>query len=210
MNIQVFIGVIGSGKDHHASQLVETGDYSRVDFKDALLDLASDIAGYDVREDYVWFKSHVVGLRRPNNPLATGMLESEWKDITTRHPGLMTGRDFLTRLGTEGMRKRDEYYWVKQFTRSATLILAEGKSVVNADCRFFNEIQSIMDMKDVDGRMSPAKFTFCNFKSTRYDANLNHASEKLAQTLLAIGLKDEQEIELKHFQEAQSRMGKGA
>lgn len=205
-----FIGVIGAGKDYRAGQLAEQEGAVRVDFKDALLDLASDIAGYDVRVNYDWFKGHVVGVRPGSNPLTSAFIDSEWKDIERRYPQIMTGRRLLTRLGTEGMRKRDENYWVNAFYSSAVQALALGKPVVNADCRFFNEIRAIkniMSVEDSSETLVPSRFVFCNFKSARYNPRLEHASERLAQTLLGLGLEDGQEIDDAHFARAAEILG---
>ncbi len=196
--VTAFIGVIGSGKDYRANALSEQG-HKRIDFKDALLDMASDIAGYDVRGDYEWFKAHAVGVMRPSNPLAEGMLNSEWFDILRKHPDMMTGRKLLTRLGTEGMRKRDEEYWAKQWEAKTLEATREGFSVVTADCRFLNEVARVRGMP------VPAKIVFCNYKSERYDPRYDHASERLAQDLLALGLGDGQEIELEHFLKVKER-----
>lgn len=200
-SITSFIGVIGSGKDYRANLLVDQGNCDRVDFKDGLISLASDIAGYDIRKDYDWFKHHVVGVHRSSNPLLDGMLHSEWKELLAKHPDLMTGRRLLTRLGTEGMRKRDSNYWVKQFLQSADEAVKKNRIVANADCRFMNEVSAI---KNTDRSSS---FIFCNYKSPRYDKNLDHASEKLAQALLSLNLEDGQQIYNDHFEQAAKILG---
>ena len=194
-DIIAFIGVIGSGKDHRARQLVDL-NYRRIDFKDDLLDLASDIAGYDVREEYDWFKENPVGLRRPSNQLSEAMARSQVKKMLCRWPELMTGRRLLTRLGTEGMRKRDDGYWVDRFVLAAKPVLAAGMSVVVADCRFANEIETINRIG------CRASFVFCDYRSNRYDSSLPHASERLAQAMLTLGLKDGEEIGQDHLARA--------
>lgn len=194
--VVAFIGVIGSGKDYSANKLVETGYYERVDFKDGLLDLASDIVGYDVRADYDWFKKYPVGVMRPANILQEPGYEKVNEVFLAEHPLTMTGRRLLTRLGTEGMRKRDENYWVKQFISAADKVRAKGKVIATADCRFFNEIRAVQYMDP------NAKFIFCDYRSSRYNPSLDHASEHLAQRLLAQGLKDGDEIKQVHIDEA--------
>lgn len=193
--IYSFIGVIGSGKDVRATRLANIGA-ARVDFKDGLLDLASDIAGYDVRLEYEWFKKNIVGVKRPPNKFQEAFVFTDRRQIMNENPDVMTGRRLLQRLGTEGMRKRDEDYWVNQYTSRVRDILARGRAVATADCRFPNEVLAIQRLD------SKAQFVFCDYRSERYDPTSNHPSEHLAQRLLAMGLKHEQIIEKQHFFDA--------
>ena len=195
--IVAYIGVIGSGKDFSANKLVTEKGYVRLYFKDALLDMASDLAGYDVRADYDFFKEHIVGVRRSENPFKLSFARSDCVDMQNEHPDLMTGRRLLQRLGTEVMRKRDPDYWAEAFTASARKILKSDKSIVCADCRFKNEVDAIRGI--VGYKFFTARFIFCDYKSGRYDPASKHASEKMAQTLLALGLKDQEPIEDGHF-----------
>lgn len=203
-----FIGVIGSGKDYRAGRMilgrmVPDPQITRVDFKDDLLDMVSDIVGYDVRKDYEWFKEHPVGVMRPSNPLAEAFLRSEWKAILEKYPNIITGRMLLQRVGTEAIRNRHPNYWIDRFDEKAQdFMLGAGSDIVNADTRFFNEVERLMS------ETFRAKFIFCNFKSERYNPNFDHPSEHLAQTFVHMGLEDGQEIPLGHFYEAARRMGK--
>jgi len=207
MSITVHIGVIGSGKDYRSGRLEESG-YGRADFKDALLDMVSDIAGYDVRADYEWFKDHPVGVMRPANPLAEAFLRSEWKDILQKHPEIITGRRLLQRVGTEAIRKRHPNYWVDQFVAKAEKTLSEGRGVANSDCRFFNEIESIKNFpRGVLGGRVSSTFIFCDFRSARYNPKFDHASERLAQTFLGMGLRDGEIITDYQFSRAAEIMG---
>jgi hypothetical protein len=187
--ITSFIGVIGSGKDHRAIELEKHG-FVRIDFKDSLVELASDIAGYDIKEDYEWFKTNIVGVKRPGNQFAEGFIHADLRALATENPDLMTGRRLLQRLGTEGMRKRDPEYWVNRFVDK--VIKVGAVNIVNADCRFMNEVERLSRVK--------AKFIFCDYHSSRYDATSKHESERLAQSLLQLGLKDGQEITAEHFE----------
>lgn len=198
-DITAFLGVIGSGKDFCADSLVRQG-HTRIAFKDGLLNLASDIVGYRVDADYDWFKEHVVGMRRPTNPLLECLAHADAQALQRKNPEIMTGRRLLTRLGTEGMRSRDPDYWAKQFVSAARAELACGKSVVNSDCRFLNEVAAIRRLS------SSSRFFFCNFKSPRYTATFDHESERLAQTLLRLGLRDGQEILDEDFARAEKEL----
>lgn len=194
-NITVFIGVIGSGKDYRADELSKQG-HVRIDFKDELLDMASDISGYDVRQNYNWFKSHIVGIHPSSNPLSDAFINSEQKELLTKYPDLITGRKLLQRLGTEAMRSRDQDYWANQFIKKALSVIDQGGKVVNADCRFMNEYYAI---RKIDPE---SQFVFCNYKSSRYDAKFDHGSEKLAQTFLRLNLVDGDELHPEYFETA--------
>ena len=198
--IVAHVGVIGGGKDYRANELAKIG-YERIDFKDALLDLASDIAGYDVREDYDWFKSNVVGVRRPSNRFQEAFVFTDTRELIGRSPEVLTGRRLLTRLGTEGMRKRDKDYWVKQFAKKAHMAFNAGKCAVSADCRFLNEVAVVAKIAVTH------EFVFCDYRSERYNPTLEHASEKLAQALLSLGLKDGHIITQQEFNAAAVILG---
>ena len=194
--IIVYMGVVGSGKDYQSGLKVKEG-FARVDFKDGLLDMASDLVGYDIREHYDFFKENIAGyVPSVEYPDKTFRLQCE--SLIDAYPTVMTGRRLLQRLGTEVMRKRDEDYWVKCFLKD---VVKHGK-VVNGDCRFMNEVRAIKSLP------CESKFIFCNFKSLRYDGYLNHTSEKLAQALLKQRLGDLQEIDDYHFKEAENLMDK--
>ena len=191
-----YIGVVGSGKDYQSDLKVKEG-FVRVDFKDALLDMASDLAGYDVRKDYDFFKENVVGFKLNKDNTDNHYL-LKCIDLMNKYPMLMTGRRLLQRLGTEVMRKRDKDYWVKCFLES----VVKYGSAVNGDCRFMNEVRAIKSLP------CESKFIFCNYKSPRYDGYSSHTSEKLAQALLKQKLGDLQEIDGYHFKEAEKSMNK--
>ncbi len=195
MNITSFIGVIGSGKDYCADQLKLEGCV-RVDFKDGLLDMASDIAGYNVREDYEWFKQNIVGVKRPPNRFQEAFVFTDKRQVLSENPELMTGRRLLQRLGTDTMRKRDPDYWVNQFITTVRQLQITRQRVVNADCRFANEVEAIFRFS------KQVEFIFCDYRSPRYDAKSDHPSEALAQRLLAMGLTHGQRIEHHHFFDA--------
>lgn len=200
--VVAFIGVIGSGKDHRKRELVAKG-YAPLDFKDALLEMASDLVGYDVTASYDYFKENLVGLtapaeigpdfmrRRPPHQISA--------EVLAGYPQAMTGRRLLQRLGTEVMRKRDPDYWAKAWADKAYGLLREGKSVVCADCRFPNEVRWIRQvasdfaaLRNLDSL--PARFIFCDYRSHRYNPEMDHGSERLAQQLLALGFKDGEEV----------------
>lgn len=191
--LTAFVGVIGSGKDYSAEKLQSEGRI-RVDFKDGLLDMASDLCGYDVRADYDFFKRNVVGIRRSCNPLLTGAMFHSYREQMAANPDIMTGRRLLQRLGTDVMRRRDPLYWVSMFQSRVRALLGSGNDVVCADCRFLNEVEAI--------RALGGEVRFCDYRSSRYDASGKHESEALAVALLKIGLANGQLIEQCHVEKA--------
>jgi hypothetical protein len=196
------IGVKGSGKTYRQQELVKQG-YVALDFKDALLDMASDLVGYDIRTNYDYFKENLLGLTKPQEPGPAFIQRYPAHKITAQvlagYPEAMTGRVLLQRLGTEVMRKRDEDYWVNAWRRAAEDHLVHRRSIVVADCRFPNEMDAMRRLSKeysslVPGITVPLKFIFCDYRSPRYCATDPHESEQLAQHYLAQGYKDGDEI----------------
>lgn len=200
--IVAHVGVIGSGKDWRAERLLETGKFDRFDFKDPLIDFCSEIVGWDVRGDYDWFKDMPLGCRRPSNPL----LESAMREAARELRGVITGRQLLQNLGM-AMRAREPNHWsdawkdrvVKHWCSSVALVTC-------ADLRFENEYRAAKDM--AHGHGVEAQFIFCDYRSKRYQPDVDHPSEHLAQTLLAMGLKDGDEITDQQFARAFSLMAR--
>jgi len=201
--ITALLGVIGSGKDFQANQLVFLGA-AKIDFKDALLDMASDLVGFDVRLDYGWFKKSLLGVRRPDNSFQEEHVRAMCNEIVERNPDAMTGRMLLQRLGTDVMRKRDADYWADEWQRRAAAKLVEVESVVVADCRFLNEVRAIRELAKPFELNH--EFVFCDYHSDQYDPNQAHESEKLAQALLKLGLHDGDKITPEHFRAAGEMM----
>ncbi len=171
--ITAFIGVMGSGKDYKANELLQSDpSYVRVDFKDALLDMCSDLVGWDVRTDYDWFRAAPVGMRPPKDAMEKLLVLNRVEHLGAASH---TGRDVMQRLGTEVMRKRDPDHWVDEWEKKAKAALKYGRNVVVADCRFWNEITAITNMSTSNA------FIFCDFYSERYNGENQHASEYLAQ-----------------------------
>lgn len=193
--IVALVGVKGSGKSHKQAELVKHG-FAALDFKDELLAMASDLLGYDVRESYDYFKGNLVGLTAPAAIDSKFMQRRPPHQITAEvlasYPQALTGRVMLQRLGTEVIRKRDPGFWARAWRAKAEQLLAAGKSVVCADCRFHNEIEVIQALARAQG--VPARFLFCNFQSERYCATDDHPSEALAQHYLREGYNDGDEI----------------
>jgi len=192
-----FIGVIGTGKNFRQALYAEQG-FVPLDFKDSLLYMASDLVGYDVRTNYEYFKYNLVGLTVPAAADHRAMQRQPAHQVTdkilTDYPSAMTGRLLLQRLGTEVMRKRNPDYWTSAWYDAARVHLLAGKSIAVADCRFYNEVEQIKRTASIF--KTEAKFIFCDYRSSRYNATMKHESERMAQELLALGYKDGQELNL--------------
>ena len=199
--IVALTGVIGSGKTFCRDALVAQG-YMSVDFKDELLDMCSDLVGYDIRRDYDGFKEYLVGFQPQH--LNTEKMHLQWTKEQHREysnrcvamaPLAMTGRRLLQRMGTEVMRKRDPNYWANAWAKKVKKAAVSGqKDFVCADCRFENELQVITDTARQLG--TDYKIIFCDYRSPRYNATSEHESERLAQHYLAMGYKDGEEIRI--------------
>lgn len=185
--VTAFIGVMGAGKDYRAGLLTQTGTV-QINFKDPLLDMASDLVGYDVRGNYLWFKHVLAGIRKPENEFqASGLMQAS-KDIQRECPGALTGRLLLQRLGTDVMRKRDPDYWANKWRDAAIKLMRQGHDVCIADCRFLNEVNAVM--LAAEASHGNREFVFCDYHSSQYNPKDRHESEKMAQRLLSLGLKD--------------------
>ena len=179
-----FVGVIGSGKNYQQELLVKQG-WVAIDFKDELIDMCSDLVGYNIREDYEGFKKRIVGL--------PGILS---EGLAPQHPLAMTGRRLLQRMGTEVMRKRDPDYWVKAWEKKVKAALQAGKDVAVADVRFDNEVQALKSFEFQSFAPIETKIIFCDYYSDRYCSTSEHESEKMAQEFKRRGYQDQEEIEM--------------
>jgi len=170
-----FNGVIGSGKTYQRDLLIQKGYYP-LDFKKELILACGDLVGYEII-DWEEFKKSVPGVRKGDS-----------EELIKKFPGIITGRKVAQNLGTEVCRKRFADFWVLPWKESASERVKRNISLVAADVRFLNEVRTIeqvAELCEVSHRL-----VFCNYVSDRYDATNNHASEKMAQHLLKIGLKD--------------------
>jgi hypothetical protein len=147
-----------------------------------LIDMAEDLVGFPIRNDYDGFKHRIVGL------------PESYTYAVADNPAAMTGRRLLQRLGTEVMRKRDSDYWAKAWADKAKESIGKGLDVVAADVRFENEIMVMRDL--AKETRSDLEIIFCDYRSDRYDSSSRHPSEELAQRLLNMGLSDGEVLDL--------------
>lgn len=179
-----YIGVIGSGKDYQAKRYIsENPNTLHINFADELREMAWDILGWrpNTNEEYEDFKQSNM----------CQYVEADKGYCLANIARIdFTGREFLQRLGTEALRKRDADFWANCWKRKVNKAIAQGYDVVCSDLRFTNELECALSLKISD---NPANhdyvsltpdFIFCDYKSERYDDTNTHESEKLAQHLL--------------------------
>lgn len=194
-----FVGVIGSGKNYQQERLVKEG-WVAIDFKDELIDMCSDLVGYDIRQDYDTFKRYIIGFDKAHSALEKPLTDRQYEDFNTGclegSPLAMTGRRLLQRMGTEVMRKRDPDYWVNAWRKKVDAALRDGKNVAVADVRFQNEAEAIKGFEFQSYAPIDAKIIFCDYRSERYDDKSTHESEKMAQEFKRMGYRDQEEIKM--------------
>lgn len=167
MKVKVFIGVIGSGKDFHASKCDAV-----VAFADQLREDIWTMIGWSPKTDaeYQAFKKATfctIGLNSTVN--LNGHIQ-------------FTGRDILQRYGTEVRRNENPEHWAKSLQK--TLRDMNMKNLDNpsftvgvADCRFENEVKAMKELEDYGIRV---EFVHVNFKSDRYNIDPSHVSEAMS------------------------------
>lgn len=181
--IRAFIGVIGSGKDYSAKKLVAGGGWVALNFADPLREKAWLLLGWAPQNDrdYDWFKKLPIDLCYEigeKDDFELALLEQLTKSRAPK------GRVFLQLLGTEVLRDADKHYFGKKWQERAHQHLKAGLNIAVTDARFFNEIESLLEVD------SKTEFVFCNYKSHRYEPANSHESERLAQTLLKHGFEN--------------------
>lgn len=165
MKVKVFIGVMGSGKDFHASKCDAV-----VAFADQLREDIWTMIGWRPKTDaeYQAFKS-------------TQFISStSWTSMGNQPK--FTGRDLMQRYGTEVRRNENPEHWAKSLQK--TLRDLNMKNLDNpsftvgvADCRFENEIKAIKELEDYGIRV---EFVHVNFESDRYKVDPSHVSEAMS------------------------------
>ena len=168
MKINVFIGVVGSGKDYAARQI----------------DGAIKIAFADKLREMVW---RLVGWRPKNDDDYDRFKKMVFKCDEVS----FTGRNVLERVGTEIVRDIDENYWVDEVEGTIFTKQQQGEKIICiTDARFPNEIERLFQIGIFHKREDMSvDFTFCDYHSKRYDPNRDHDCEKMAQAFLKAGFK---------------------
>ena len=160
-----FAGKAGSGKDYRCSVLVKNHGYVKMAFADALRRVAFATLGMDYNEGMDKYEE----LKR------------------TKIFGDLTFRNILENLGTEGIRKYDNDFWVKCLINDMEKENAD-KDICISDLRFVNEYDKLK--KYCDERGYSFELVFCDYHSERYEEVNNHASAQLANFLKNLQYED--------------------
>lgn len=147
--IVAFIGRAGAGKDYQCQKLVEQG-FTKMAFADALREIAFNTLGYT----YEYGMEHYDELKA--NEVVNGL----------------NFRQVLERLGTEGIRKYDNDFWVKCLVNNI-----KDKKVCISDMRFYNEYAGLRQFA-IDNNYK-LKVILCDYKSDRYQRENPHKSARM-------------------------------
>lgn len=179
MVVHVFIGVVGSGKDYAAQQV----------FDEKARQVAKTIAFADALRAAIW---HVIGWTPKNDEEYQKFKHTDFTDGSDL--GIQfTGRDLMQKIGTDLMRKENPHVWTEK-VEEKLMEHIDFDAVTVTDCRFVNEITALKRFMTRCRSLHPDKpvrlqFTFCDYKSKRYNSTSDHESEKLAQAFLKQGYK---------------------
>ena len=158
--ITCFIGVIGSGKDFRANELIKSSEKptKKISFAEALRTMTKTALRVDM--DYDEFKVSSIKIHTPKGDIIDAV----------------TGREFLQLLGTDAIRRLDDNFWVNIVKEE--ILRNPHLDYVITDCRFSNEVEMLCHMG--------AKFIYCKYPSERFCPDSPHSSERLAQAYLNI------------------------
>lgn len=159
--INVYIGVIGSGKSYRASKE-----------NDIVLNYADSL-----RED-VWKLLNWV----PSN-------ETEYEVFKNKNLGLITGRELLQNYGQLQKELEGNSYWSNRllYKLAQEIDNPEIKTIGIADCRFIKEITQLLLFSEdqfIKSLGVSIEFHHCDYKSYKYDTTNPHISETMAQSIL--------------------------
>lgn len=180
--IVCFVGRAGSGKDYQCSLLQEKG-FTKLAFADALRDIAFSALCIDKE----WGMANYEEIKADDEFISV-------KGIYT--PSNLSFRKFLELLGTQGIRKYDEGFWVKALCN--IIFKQDLKRVCISDMRFVNEYLKTREFAQQQGY--EFKCVFCDYHSERYQEQNNHESARLANRLCGLGYQDLQEIKLEDIE----------
>lgn len=139
-NVIILCGKKGSGKDTIADYLVSKYSYTKVAFADELKSMIrriDPIVGYSL--NYLGngengeLKIKAVPIRVSG---AFALCYDNEIHVKEKYPEY---RNFMQKLGTNGVREIDPDFWIKHTIEKARSLLNEGKRVVITDARFDNE-----------------------------------------------------------------------
>jgi hypothetical protein len=148
------IGVIGSGKSY-LSMYLTIADPSSV-----------CVAFADEVRKATW---DVLGLSDEES-------YTEFKERYYTKGGLrLTGRDWLIKIAND-YKRISEDWWICLLLDKINRL--PNDTIIISDVRMANEVKALLNYT------SDISFTYCNYKSDRYNPSLDDESERLAQSLL--------------------------
>lgn len=160
MNIKVYIGVIGSGKDYRSRKEC----HQVIAFADRLREDIWKLMNWfpETDEEYQDFKECEMLL--PDN-------------------SIVSGRDLMQRYGTELRRGENDNHWVNMLTDQLAVIhMMNPNAVIGiSDTRFENEVKGLIKFANKHKDQVKLEFCHCTYRSNRYNDVDPHESEKLAQ-----------------------------
>lgn len=171
--LTIFLGVAGAGKGYQSQLRMDDGAW-KVSFADSLRELTYDFLGY-IPEDYDAFKKQTM--------LTLSLHGNTW----FQKAKAFTGRDVLQRLGA-AIRAQNPEFFVEVALAKVLERLKYGYDVVVDDCRYQNELDALTHLCNTYDFNYEA--IFCNYKSDRYQPDIQHESEYLAQCYLSRGYTD--------------------
>ena len=171
------VGVIGSGKSYRAKKLTEQG-YIELTLADEVKKLSHDLLNISIPKNKLTVfkdkgKISIVG----DNILS---------NLDVRQFYINVGQKLKTYLNNENI-------WIDKLIEKIKIKISEGHTkIVISDVRFQNEFSSLIKLAIPNYELY-LKMVFCNYKSSRYKI-INSDSEQFAQSFIAKGLRDGDEI----------------
>lgn len=166
-----FCGVVGSGKDYAAKELIKKDPrFVQVDFADKVREFAWTSLGWEPKSDeqYEAFKkSAKISISTPNTYDYT---------VMGIYGKTISGRQYLINIGN-GLRKNNPKIWINFWLETIRSL----DHVVVTDVRYPNEAEAIASIG--------GKIIFTNYKSVRYDDTIESESEHMAQQFILEDIK---------------------
>lgn len=172
-----FLGVAGSGKSTKTRALEAKG-YTEITMASTLKEIVSQFYEPDTFNIFNDFEY------------------DSWKKKKTFKYHGYTGRQVLQNIGAY-IRSIDPDFFNKAISKKISYLMSKGRTkFVCSDIRFLNEAETLQKIFWRD-----CTFILSDFKSDRYQPDLEHESEILAQKLLKAGYKDGDVLTLSNLRE---------
>jgi len=188
LNVWVYLGVNGSGKDFQAKLKSEELKVLPFDFSDGVREYTFAFLGWTPpnKDDYEAWKSGQSTMFMPEGLSAYSIK-------------MRKGREFLDNVGKK-MRDFDPDFWAKHTVSKATEYYQQGvENIIFSSCRYINEAKAILDfVYSAGGDDANVNFIFCDYQSTKYDDTYREYQE-LALILRDMGAGDLEKVNEKIY-----------